>query len=329
MKKIFKTIQALALASILSVNFEAKAQNIAFSSNELYPEGVAYSPKQDMFFVTSLRYGKIGKLDRKGTYTEFINDAELISAIGTHADQKRNLLYVCVSDPGVSVKTNAATQGRLGKVIAYDLTTGKRKFSTDLGALNPAGGNFANDVAFDTEGNLYVTNSFSPMIFKVTPDGKGSIFATSDLFKAEGFSLNGIVCHKNGYLIVAQSGTGNIYKVSLKNPKEITKINAEPIVGADGLVLKGKNQLFIISNEKKEIYQFMSKDDFVSATLTGKVPSVMTFPTTGVMAKGKLYVLNAKLDELFNPKATKTSNFLVQEVVFEKKKKEKKNKKKK
>ncbi len=323
MKKVFKTLSALVFASILSVSFEAKAQNIAFNSNELYPEGVAYSPKQDMFFVTSLRYGKIGKLDRKGTYTEFINDDELVSAIGTHADQKRNLLYVCISDPGVSVKTNAATQGRLGKVIAYDLTTGKRKFSTDLGALNPNGGNFANDVAFDTEGNLYVTNSFSPIIFKITPEGKGSIFATSDLFKAEGFSLNGIVFHKNGYLIVAQSGTGNIYKVSLKNPKEITKINAEPIVGADGLVLKGKNQLVIISNEKKEIYQFVSKDDFVSATLKDKVASVMTFPTTGVFAKGKLYVLNAKLDELFNPKAAKTSNFLLQEIVFEKKEKKK------
>ncbi len=320
MKKLFKTLSALVLGGILSVNFEAKAQNIAFNSNELYPEGVAYSPKQDVFFVTSLRYGKIGKLDRKGTYTEFITDEELVSAIGTHADQKRNLLYVCVSDPGVSVRTNAATQGKLGKVIAYDLTTGKRKFSTDLGALNPTGGNFANDVAFDTEGNLYVTNSFSPMIFKVTPEGKGSIFATSDLFKAEGFSLNGIVFHKNGYLIVAQSGTGNLYKVSLKNPKEITKISAEPISGADGLVIKGKN-LVVISNEKKEIYQFMSKDDFTSATLQNKVASVMTFPTTGVFAKGKLYVLNAKLDELFNPKAAKTSNFLLQEVVFEKKKK--------
>ena len=326
MKKTFKMLQIVVLATILSINFEAKAQNITFNSNELYPEGVAYSPKQDMFFVTSLRYGKIGKLDRKGTYTEFITDEELVSSIGTHADQKRNLLYVCVSDPGVSVKTSAATQMKLGKIIAYDLTTGKRKFATDLGALNANGGNFANDVAFDMEGNLYVTNSFAPMIFKITPDGKGSIFATSDMFKAEGFSLNGIVFHKNGYLIVAQSGTGNIYKVSIKNPKEITKINAEPIVGADGLVLKGKNQLVIISNEKKEIYQFVSKDDFVSATLGNKVPSVMTFPTTGVMAKGKLYVLNAKLDELFNPKAAKTSNFVLQEVVFEKKK-EKKGKK--
>ncbi len=326
MKKLFKTLSALVFASILGVNFEANAQNIAFSSNELYPEGVAYSLKQDAFFVTSLRYGKIGKLDRKGTYTEFINDNELVSTIGTHADPKRNLLYVCVSDPGVSVKTNAATQGKLGKVIAYDLTTGKRKFSTDLGVLNPTGGNFANDVAFDTEGNLYVTNSFSPMIFKVTPEGKGSIFATSDLFKGEGFSLNGIVFHKNGYLIVAHSGTGNLYKISLKNPKEITKINATPISGADGLVIKGKN-LIVISNEKKEIYQLVSKDDFASATLKKKVASEMTFPTTGVIAKGKLYVLNAKLDELFNPKVAKTSNFLLQEIALDEKKNGKKGKK--
>ncbi len=301
---------------ILTFAISANAQNIAFNSNELYPEGIAYSKKQGVFFVSSLHYGKIGKVTRKGVYTEFITDKDLVSSIGIHANEKANLLYVCVSDPGVSIKTNATTQMKLAKLIAYDLTTGKRKFVADLGALNKDAGNFANDVDFDAQGNCYVTNSASPIVYKVTKAGKASIFATSDNWKKEGFNLNGIVVHPNGYLIVAQSNTGELYKVSIKNPTEITKINSDIMLGADGIFLDANNELVVISNSKKEVYELKSDDNFISAKTIKTAPTEMTFPTTGIVVNKKYYVLNAKLDEIFNPKATKTSNFLIQEIKF-------------
>ena len=294
----------------------ANAQNIAFNSNELYPEGIAYSKKQDVFFVSSLHYGKIGKVSRKGIYSEFITDNDLVSTIGIHANEKANLLYVCVSDPGVSVNTAKENQMKLAKLIAYDLTSGKRKFVADLGELNKDGGNFANDVDFDKLGNCYVTNSASPIIHKVTPKGIATIFATSENWKKEGFNLNGIVVHPNGYLIVAQSNTGELYKVSIKNPKEIIKISSDVMLGADGIFLNGKNELLVISNSTKQVFKLNSTDDFASTNVLKTAPTEMTFPTTGIFVDKKYYVLNAKLDEIFNPKATRTSNFLIQEIKF-------------
>jgi sugar lactone lactonase YvrE len=310
MQNLFKMLFILTFA------FSANAQNIPFNSNELYPEGIAYSKKQDVFFVSSLHYGKIGKVARKGVYTEFITDKDLVSTIGIHANEKLNLLYVCVSDPGVSVATNTATQMKLAKLIAYDLTTGKRKFMANLGALNPNGGNFANDVDFDALGNAYVTNSASPIIYKVSPAGKAAIFATSESWKKEGFNLNGIVVHPNGSLIVAQSNTGELYKISIKNPTEITKIKTDIMMGADGIFLNGKNELMVISNSTKQVFQLNSADNFASAKVVKTAPTEMNFPTTGILVNKKYYVLNAKLDEIFNPKATKTSNFLIQEIKF-------------
>jgi hypothetical protein len=310
MKNLFKFLFLFTLA------FSTNAQNITFNSNELYPEGIAYSKKQDVFFVSSLHYGKIGKVTRNGVYTEFITDADLVSSIGIHANERANLLYVCVSDPGVSVKTDAKTQVKLAKLICYDLTTGKRKFAADLGALNSTGGNFANDVDFDFQGNCYVTNSASPIIYKVTKTGVASVFSTNDTWKKEGFNLNGIVVHPNGYLIAIQSNTGELYKVSIKNPTEITKISTDLILGGDGIFLNGKNELIVISNSKKEVFQLNSTDDFASAKVVKTAPTEMTFPTTGIFVKGKYYVLNAKLDEIFNPNATRTSNFLIQEIKF-------------
>jgi hypothetical protein len=310
MQNFFKILFVLLFT--LSIN----AQNIPFNSNELYPEGIAYSKKQDVFFVSSLHYGKIGKVTRKGVYTEFIDDKDLVSTIGIHANEKSNLLYVCVSDPGVSVKTAPATQMKLAKLIIYDLISGMRKFVLDLGALNKEAGNFANDVDFDIQGNCYVTNSASPIIYKITKTGVASIFTTSENWKKEGFNLNGIVVHPNGYLVVAQSNTGELYKISVKNPKEITKISTDIMLGADGIFLNGKNELIVVSNSKKEVYQLNSTDNFASAKVLKTVPTEMTFPTTGIVINKKYYVLNAKLDEIFNPKATKTSNFLIQEITF-------------
>ncbi len=296
--------------------FNIQGQNIAFNAKELYPEGVAYSQKQKVFFLSSMHKGKIGKLDSQGNYSNFIDDSELISSVGLLSDDKRSLLYVCVADPGASIKSKTETQGKLSKLIAFDINTGEKRFSADLSSLNTNGGNFANDVTIDNDGNLYVTNSFSPIIYKITQSGKASIFTTHDDWKGEGFNLNGIVFHPNGYLIVAKSNTGLLYKISLENPNTIKVIKLDPLLGADGLILNSKNELVVISNARNEIYQLTSNDNWENAIIKAKVKSTMSFPTTGVQIKSKNYILNAKLDELFNPKAIKTSNFLIQEVKF-------------
>jgi hypothetical protein len=310
MKKIVQIVMLAALSN------NAIAQDINFTEKELYPEGIAYDAQDDVYFVSSLHYGKIGKVKSDGTYSTFITDDELVSAIGIHIHPTNKLLYVCVSDPGVAVNTNASTQMKLAKVIAFDIKTGKKVFVADLGALNAKAANFANDLDFDKAGNAYITNSASPIIYKITPKGKASIFATNDAWTKEGFNLNGIVCHPNGYLLAVQSNTGELYKINLKNPKAITKVKTDLFTGGDGLVRNSNNKLLIISNSKKEVYQLVSTDNFTSAKVSNTAATQMDFPTTGVFVKGKYRVLNAKLNEIFNPNATKTSNFLIQEFEF-------------
>jgi hypothetical protein len=300
---------------LLTLNFHA--QDIIFQSDTLYPEGIAYDSKRDVFFVSSLRHGKIGTVDRKGNYKVFVNSPEMISAIGIRLNDQTNTLYVCTSDPGVSTKTTPATQRKFAKLIAYDATTGSQKYISDLGALNAGGLNFANDVTFDNVGNVYVTNSFSPIIYKIDVTGKPTIFATSEEWKAEGFSLNGIVFHPNGYLIVAKSNPGTLYKVSIKNPQEIKKINCDLLLGMDGLIFNAsKNELIAISNVSQEIIQMKTENNWDSANKINSIKSVNTFPTTGTIVGSSYYVLNAKLNELFNPAAAKSSSFVIQEVKF-------------
>ena len=301
---------------VLSSTLSIKAQNITFKSDTLYPEGIAYYAKKDVFFVSSLRHGKIGTVDRKGNYQVFVDSPEMISAIGIRLNEKTNTLYVCTSDPGVSTKTTPATQRKFAKLIAYDAATGTQKYVADLGALNAGGLNFANDVTFDNEGNVYVTNSFSPIIYKVDDTGTPSIFSTHDEWKGDGFRLNGIVFHPDGFLM-AVSSPGILYKISIKNPKEIKKIKCLLLLGTDGLIYNSnKTELIAISNVSQEIFQLRTDDNWDSATAWGKTRSLNTFPTTGTIVGSSYFILNAKLNELFDPKAAKSSTFIIQEIKF-------------
>ncbi len=302
---------------LISASTFCSAQNILFSEKELYPEGIAYSKKNQTFYVSSLQYGKIGKVSMDGTYQDFITDNNLVSSIGIHINPKENALYVCVSDPGVAVNTDASTQKKLAKVIAYDIKSGKQKFVANLGALNVGGANFANDLDFDKKGNAYVTNSFSPIIYKINKKGKASVFASNSTWKQEGFSLNGIVVHPSGNLIVVQSNTGKLFKINLKNPTQISTITAPIIASGDGLILnKTKNELVVISNSENKVYQLLLNSDCTAASLLNTKSTSMSFPTTGTLVGEKYYILNAKLNELFDPNAKKTSDFLIEAIIF-------------
>src|SRR5882757_1790347 len=82
---------------------------IEFKAPTAYPEGIAFNPKTNEFFVSSMRHGTVGAVKADGTYREFAKDPLLVSAVGMHADPERNRLLVCVSDPGVSLKTSPKT----------------------------------------------------------------------------------------------------------------------------------------------------------------------------------------------------------------------------
>jgi len=307
-------VRKLVLGAVLATPLFAFAGgDIAFSADQAYPEGVAWSPSQQVFFVSSIHKGVIGKVDFQGRYTAFIHDEKLVSSVGLHFDAKRNLLWVAIGDLGTSLRSNPATQGKLAAVAAYDTKTGERHAYHDLGRL-VEGGHFANDIAIDKAGNVYVTDSFSPVIYRVDTKGTATVFARSDLFKGDGFNLNGMVYHPDGYLLVAKSNSGEIFRVSIDQPSDIRRVKLpQALLGADGLVFRANNRISVVQNSgADQVLDIVSNDGWQSATLQTARKSAMSFPTTAVLAGEALYVLNSRLDTLFSKDTPKVSNYLLQ-----------------
>ena len=298
---------------------QAQTPRINFTAPMVYPEGVAFNAKTNQYFVSSVKTATIGTVDPAGKYSPFYEDSALKSSYGMKIDPKTNRLWVCTSDGNYSKFSEPGTYKKVARLISIDLATKKKVDDIDLAKLYP-GKHFINDLVFDDKGNIYITDSYSPVIYKVDAKGSASVFAESDFFKGEDVGLNGIVFHPKGFLLVANDREGALYKVDINNPKAISKVKIKNLFpGIDGLLWDAQNNLVLIQNKGVDkTYQLTSKDNWLSADILAStlITDRFQYPTTGVLQSGKIYVLNAKLNEITDSTRAPSKEFSLQQVEF-------------
>lgn len=292
----------------------AERDRVVFSGYTIYPEGASWSASQRRFFVGSVRHGSIGTVDMKGSYKVFAQHETMPSTFGIRVDDVRNRVWAAVNDLGISEKSSPATQGKLAGVAVFDSKAGTRVGYYDLASVGPGARN-ANDIALDPAGNAYVTDSFAQLIYRIDAGGKLTVFADSPLFKTgEGFGLNGIVYHPDKYLLVSASNSGDIFRVSLSEPMKIDKVTLpERFRGIDGINLIDPTHLVAAVNAGETgIVEFASDDGWTTAKVIAKRPALSSFASAVSIVGRDAWVLNARLDNLVDPKAQKVDQFILQ-----------------
>lgn len=290
---------------------------VTFESPRQYPEGIAYSLVLNRFVVTSITQGKVGTVDKAGKYADLFTDPQLISAIGIK--EFNGKLYVCNGDQGVSSKSTAQSKLKTAGLFVYNMATNQVERRTDLAALLPNAQHFANDVALDPQGVAYVTDSFSPVVYRVGADGQASVLVRDTLLAAKPgqFGLNGIVYHPNNYLIVAKAGTGQLFKVNLGSSNAITEVLGVPaLVGADGMTLIG-NELYIVNGQNK-VTHVRSSDNWTTGAMVKTDEVGYEQATTNTVYNNQIYTLNARIGEVGsaatsgNPASLTASSYTIQ-----------------
>ncbi|NIJ52970.1 gluconolaconase [Dyadobacter arcticus] len=315
MKKIFI---ALFLAFSINLAF-AQTPVIKFAVPGLYPEGVAYHPDNKLFYVGSVTTATIGSVDLNGNYKPVFSDSTLKSTYGLKVDPSKKLLWACVSDANYSKYSEPATLRKLGRLIALDLGTGKKVKDIDLASL-VEGKHFINDIVFDAEGNLYATDSFSPVIYIVDKTGKASVFVKSDFFKALDIGLNGIAFNPKGFFIVNNNSQGALYKVDLKNPEKISRVKIKNLFpGSDGMLFDDNGRLVVVQNKSVDkIFRLISNDDWQTAELESATAAEDRYqqPSTLTLVAKQVYILNSKMNELADPVKRPSKEFSIQRAEF-------------
>jgi len=303
---------------------EAIPANIVFHEPGLYPEGVGHDALHQRFLVSSAAEGTIGAVSYAGNYTPFITDDRLIGTAGIQVDEERKRVLVAGADPGAAATSTPETAGKLAQLGIFDLETGKAIHVVELSALRPGMPHFANDVAVDALGNAYVTDSYSPIIYKVDLGGNATVFYENEAFATApgAFGFNGIEYHPDGFLLVAFSSANEVYKIPVDNTAGITKVELDAaLVAPDGLLLsKDGKQLVVVNNAGGQpagkVVSFKSTDNWASGSEDESFSTGAVFPTTATGYGDAVFVLYAHLNVLFGDAASPQAEYTIKKIPF-------------
>lgn len=257
----------------------------------VFPEGIASQPSTNSFFVSSSADGAIFRTGlAQATMTPFLQAGSdgRTSAAGMKVD---GLGRLYIAGAGTS------------SIWIYDATTGAliRKLAT---SSSPT---FVNDVAIAPNGAAYFTDSFRPVLYRVTDDASGTPqldnpwlnFSSTPLMYGPGFNVNGIAATPNGnYLILVQTNTGKLYRVNT-GTKEVIEVAllGGPVINGDGILLRDFT-LYVVRNQNEMIAKVQLGPDYSTGTVASSTTdATFDYPTTIAEAGGRFLVVNSQLDK--------------------------------
>ena len=281
-----------------SITFNAPAQG---------PEGIEYDQNIQSFLLSSVNGAPIIKVDFDGTVMSFANgEAFPLSTAGLHIDYTRNRLLAAAFNGLEAFDTLATTVGQSNLRI-YDLATGLLEQDILLSDLSPgAFAYFANDIAVDDAGNVYVSDWFANVIYKVDINNNATLLWENPNFAAW---PNGMDFHPDGYLLVSlinddYSAYGFV-KVPVNRPQDAQNIviSGNGFSGFDGMVINEKGNVIGVTNDGVNpggnvLMELMSSDDWVTASIVNS-KSISPSTTVAITPDDDYYVINQDFQNNF------------------------------
>jgi len=261
---------------------------------DLIPEGIAYDPVGDAFYLGSIYKSKILKIERDGTVTEFKSQGEdgLVSMIGMKVENEGKYLWACSC---YGYQKDNIPKEKLGTAMLYkfDLSNGEVAGKWEL----PQSENhFMNDVVLNSDNDAFMTDSHVPGVYMVN-HVKEKIEKFIDL---EGFNYpNGIALSDNENLIYIATGN-EIAVVDIRDKSISTLTHPENIItgNCDGLYFY-KNSLIGIQGFMSRIAKFNLNEEgteVVGVEVLESFNPDFEIPTTGAIAGDEFYyIANAQL----------------------------------
>ena len=199
------------------------------------PESVVYDKKNDILYVSNMQDDPFKK-DKNG----FISKVDLNGKI-----LKLKWIKGLNAPKGLAISKGKLYVGDIDQLIEIDIKKG-----TIIKKYDAIGAALLNDVAVDTKGNVYVSDTFTDTIYRLNTFGQ----LTKWLYSPKLQAPNGLHYEK-GQLIVGSWGhptdgwaaaeVGHLKTISLKTKKIKSLGNGKAVGNLDGVESDGKNAYYV------------------------------------------------------------------------------------
>lgn len=259
-------------------------QEVTVMFENLRPEGIEYNKNNNTFLIGSLTMGNVYEVDFEGNYTNFTNDESLQASAGIHIDYEGDRLLVTNFD-----RAAFAGSKNIAALNVYKLSTKEKLAQVSFLELLPDAGFFTpNDITVDASGNVFITDFFGNVIYKVNQNYEASIFSDNALL----IGPNGLDFHPSGYLLVSNLLANQLLKIPVDEPENLTivEINDELFAGMDGVVYKADGNIIGITSFET-LVELSSTDNWATATVENSKALSSPGTTVAVTPEGNNYAL--------------------------------------
>ncbi|HYC58497.1 MAG TPA: SMP-30/gluconolactonase/LRE family protein [Thermoanaerobaculia bacterium] len=273
----FRAIAAKLDAREPRVNRARVAFTLA-NQRDLIPEGIAFDPVDDVFYVSGIHRRNVLRVDRNGRATEFISEARdgMLGGLGVKVDGVRRLLWVISS---TTPEMRGWKEGENASMLAaYDLRDGKlvRKIEATPAILN--------DLTLLADGSLFATDMGRHKVVRLAPE------ATSLGVFAENFSFpNGITVSEDERILYV-ADFGGITRIDLHDNSR-TKLESKSLLsGIDGLSMH-QSELIAIQNAVGKARVIRIDPEHGHVEILESKNGAFEIPTTGAVAGDEYFFI--------------------------------------
>ncbi|MGC9441749.1 hypothetical protein [Streptomyces sp. WG5] len=260
-----------------------------------FPTGVAYDPRSGHYYVGSAQDGTLYRGHvRKPTarvWSPSGKDGRSFTAGMTIDGEGR--LYV--------------NGGGTGTLRVYDTSNGSL-----LTTLHGTKGGFVNDVTVAADGTAYVTDSFKPVVYRLTEDERGrwelehwlDVDASGIDWIDGQHNLNGIVVVGTDHLLAVQSNTGKLWRVdrSTGRTAEVdlgghTLVNGDALAWRDGRLYVTQGNLYADPDTQPQVTVVEMNDALTHGRLVDRLvpPEGLLHPSAAALTDhNRLLVVNSQ-----------------------------------
>jgi hypothetical protein len=265
----------------------------------LWPEGVDHDARSGAFYVGSIRRRTVVRVGRDGsTHDLWPAESSGIGAVlGVRVDAARRRIWATTSALK-QMAGYAPGDSAIAALLRIDARTGRIERRWDLPAI--AGGHVLGDLALGPRGEVWLSDSSEPVLYRLRPGAD-----TLDAFRHPLFrSLQGMAPTADGRFVYVADYSHGLLRVRVGDGSVVRLADApgSTSLGCDGIVLH-RGSIVAVQNgvAPARVVRFAlasAGDSIVSVRVLDQQPALAPEPTIGTVVGDRfVYVANGQFEE--------------------------------